>query len=876
MRNPAGAHLESTPDATAVMEELARLAASGCFRKAERCLRLLRYLTNLSLGGRTSELKEYSLGVSVFDRPESYDPRTDPVVRLEARRLRLKLAEYYQTEGLNDPVEIQLPKGAYVPEFRFRSPASNAVAPVAAQPPTPPRNNIGIWVIAAMLLLGGAMTWSRWRTPPPRFPVRTSIAVLGFQDLSARPESAWIAEVLSELLYRNLGSDQQLRILPLENVARMRSEMSLAPQSSYSVSLLQRIRGNLGSDYVVTGSYSKQANRIHWNLIVSDARSGQQTAAIVDESPEDQVQELAHRCAARVRAQLGVRLAPGGQPPFEAGAMEPYARGMEHLRRGDFLSARTYLEKAAEASESNPLIHSGLAATWSGLGLDARAEKEAKLALDDSGDLGRVEALEIQGRYYTTAHNWKGAIRVYQALFTLLPDDLEYGLQLASAQTRGGDAKEAFEAVKTLRSLPSPLGDDPRIDLAEAQAAGALSDFARTQRAAHIAADKANARGAKLLYARARLLESGAMETAGVAGFAALRNEARNLCARLGDRACVAAAYRIEANQKAASGDIAGARSLYQLALNIAEQSGNMNEELNALTGFAYAARLGGDLPAAESYLERALIVGSELGPSKLYPVCLDLSEVLADDGHLARAHQLIEEAGRVSRQIGEKEGIAMSRAALAHVNMLEGKSDDAAANYGEAVATLRTLDEPFELRQALLAMGDADLEHGDLASARKAFEEARAATRRISVPFDQSDVELAFARLDFAEAHFANAVSRSRTAVSGFTSQGREGDRLQAAAVLMRALLRQGSPDAAAAAMTQFASLNESKLPPRSVAEFGIARSFVLATAGKREEANRAIDDIMAMAKRTQIPQLAQHAEQARKELERPHIGNE
>jgi hypothetical protein len=80
---------------------------------------LLRYLTNLTLEGRSAELKEYTLGVTVLDRPEDYDPRIDPVVRLEARRLRLKLAEYYQQEGLDDPVIIDLPKGGYVPEFRW-------------------------------------------------------------------------------------------------------------------------------------------------------------------------------------------------------------------------------------------------------------------------------------------------------------------------------------------------------------------------------------------------------------------------------------------------------------------------------------------------------------------------------------------------------------------------------------------------------------------------------------------------------------------------------------------------------------------------------------------------------------------------------------
>src|SRR5580704_17569149 len=127
--NRTGESTEILPDAGAVSGEVEKIAASASFRKAERCLRLLRHLTSLALAGRSDELKEYSLGVTVFERPPSYDPGSDPVVRLEARRLRLKLAEYYQHEGLDDPVIIDVPKGAYVPDFRFRRAPGPEVAP---------------------------------------------------------------------------------------------------------------------------------------------------------------------------------------------------------------------------------------------------------------------------------------------------------------------------------------------------------------------------------------------------------------------------------------------------------------------------------------------------------------------------------------------------------------------------------------------------------------------------------------------------------------------------------------------------------------------------------------------------------------------------
>src|SRR5690242_13091816 len=82
--------------------------------------RFLRLAVERSLDGKSEELKEYLIGVEVFDRPDSYDPRVDPIVRVEARRLRAKLKNYYESDGRNDPVLIDFATGTYAPEIRFR------------------------------------------------------------------------------------------------------------------------------------------------------------------------------------------------------------------------------------------------------------------------------------------------------------------------------------------------------------------------------------------------------------------------------------------------------------------------------------------------------------------------------------------------------------------------------------------------------------------------------------------------------------------------------------------------------------------------------------------------------------------------------------
>jgi tetratricopeptide (TPR) repeat protein len=859
--------IEAAPDNASIASELERLAVSTSFRKAERCMRLLRYITTIALEGREAELKEYSLGVSGLGRPESFDPRTDPVVRLEARRLRLKLAEYYQHEGLDDPVVIELPKGAYIPRFRFRS--TTIQAPPPAPPTRPPRV---LWILAAIAVCGTIV--AAWYVPHRRSEapaVRESIAVLGFRDLSANPATSWINPAVSDVMNIELGAGQLVRTFPPENIARMRTELSLVPEPMYSSEVLRRIGINLGSDYAVAGAYSPTGNQVRLDVVLFDLRAGRQVAAISETADRSKLLNIAQESARRMRAQLGVRLSTGpgteASLPGAPAAMEAYSRGMDRLRQSDALGARPYLESAASLEPSNPLVHSGLAAMWSMLGMDGRAVEEAKRAFDSSASLGRVEQLEIEGRYCQTAHTWPRAIQVYQALFILLPDDLEYGLLLASAETRAGKAQDAAATVGALRRLPPPLRDDPRIDLAEAQSAGALSDFSHTRQAAHAAAEKALRRGARLQYAKARMLESGAMQNLSIAGFASVREEARGICAELGDRACVAAAYRIEANGLATTGAPRSARILYAKVLDLADQIGNQLEKLNALTGLGYTDNLMGDLKSAEADYRTALTVGTGLGTQKRYPVCLELARVLAAQGKIAEAKAFGEEALHASQAAEEQESIALSAAALADVSALEGRFPEAIAQYNESIAILRKVKEAVELATVLLALGNAQLEQGNPAEARKSYGEAQDLNRKYG-EFARAEIEVAFGRLALAAGQAEEAEGHARAAMDTFAAAGREGDRLTAAALLARALLSRGDIAQASAVLDQIPSLDEKPLPIDPVIRFGIARCLVTASLGHRTEAERALDTIAAKAAHLGLRPLARQAVLARSQL--------
>src|SRR4051794_8937154 len=105
------------PTPVEVRQHLDAILASQRFLNAARAQRFLVYVVEETLAGRTSGIKELVLGIQVFDRPPDFDPKADTIVRVEAGKLRKRLAEYYAGEGSTAALRIDIAKGAYVPRF---------------------------------------------------------------------------------------------------------------------------------------------------------------------------------------------------------------------------------------------------------------------------------------------------------------------------------------------------------------------------------------------------------------------------------------------------------------------------------------------------------------------------------------------------------------------------------------------------------------------------------------------------------------------------------------------------------------------------------------------------------------------------------------
>src|SRR5215813_14233418 len=115
-----------------VRTQLHRIVACQEFDASARNRRFLQYVVEESLEGRADRIKAYSIATSVFGRDAGFDPQTDPIIRIEASRLRRSLERYYLTAGRGDPIRIDIPKGSYIPTFGDRT--VDMPPPIAAAP----------------------------------------------------------------------------------------------------------------------------------------------------------------------------------------------------------------------------------------------------------------------------------------------------------------------------------------------------------------------------------------------------------------------------------------------------------------------------------------------------------------------------------------------------------------------------------------------------------------------------------------------------------------------------------------------------------------------------------------------------------------------
>lgn len=733
-----------------------------------------------------------------------------------------------------------------------------------------------LWLAAAavMVLLVGVSYWASVRrglrnaalhpASATGVKARRSVAVLGFKNLTGKPDLEWLSTALAEMLTTELASGEQLRAVPQENVASVKLQLSLPSADAYSQDILGRIRNALASEMVVVGSYmvvkGKQHDSMRLDLRVQDTATGETSSVLTESGNSEDLLEVIARAGARLREALGVaRMTPTEQLSVQASlpsspeAARLYAEGLAKLRVFDNVAAHDLLQRAVDAEPSNALAHSALAASWSALGYDSRGASEAKKAFELSANLSREDRSVVEARYREATHDWDHAIAIDKSLWALFPDNLEYGLHLAADQSNGHKDKDAMATVAALRAYPAPQKDDPRIDLAEATAAKGMADFPRALTAAEAASKKSQAQGTNLILARARETQGVILDRKGDAKSAlAALEDARALYEKAGDKKLEAQTLNDTAIVEWRLGNSAEALRRYQQSEVICESTGNVDGAATAQENIGIVQYDQGKLPEAKATYERALAGHRKAGEvGGVVQTLNSLANIYADQGNQAAAQKMYEESLSLSREIGNKidEAIALGNLGLLAAD--KGDLSTARQRLEEALVIKRQIGNRPSIAYTISSLGDVLLTQGDLAAARKSHEEALAIRTEIGQKGVAAEDQLALANVAFEEGNLAAALDSGHTVEQEFHSDGRADFEVSAHLLLARVLLAQQNPASAQSevlAAQQLSAKTDNKI---ARLELDITSARVQAALGKSAEALKNLDTVRQKAAR-------------------------
>lgn len=415
-----------------IRAELERVLASDIFRSAPQLTAFLTYVVEQAVAGRAGELKGYTIAVEAFGRSADFDPQSDPIVRVEAGRLRKALNLYFAAEGARDPVRITIPVGAYVPSFARRAaPEPDAAVaipgPAPAVPPASAPTRFRLYAAGTTALLAaliGIATWHFSRIEPE--PVATVSrgefaaqrpALPAVQDQTASVHAADPVAVPASLPVVAVVAAGDIVDPAIEDATRLFMRHLVDTMARFDDLLVVKtpgatLRPEEGADYVLTLTTARAGDKVEGFVRLSAAKdgrvvwttSGERSLAGLGNSAE--LREMAQRLAIRLAQPYGIlhgdfRLA--SLPPA-VGCIYQALNFRRHMKAEEQLAARNCLDAVLV---QNPEFHPA----WSHLALLTADEYAFGLNSRPGSPLDRALAAAI-----TALRLAPSSARAYQAM----------------------------------------------------------------------------------------------------------------------------------------------------------------------------------------------------------------------------------------------------------------------------------------------------------------------------------------------------------------------------------------------------------------------------------------------------------------------------
>jgi serine/threonine protein kinase len=711
---------------------------------------------------------------------------------------------------------------------------------------------------------------------------RTSVAILGFQNLSGQESANVLGEMLADSLWSQLDTDQ-IRFIQPSQVDEMRQSLGIRDISeSLNKEQVGKIAKYLGTDVLITGSYrvggTPGQSTVDWNIHLIRTADDESIGSVQRNGSESQLNNMAASAGKLIRAKLGVELSASEESRMDSAfstnsdALKYFSEAREKLRNFEVLAATKLLEKSISADPDFAQAHSLLAEAWSDLGYDSKAEEEAKRAFDLAGKMSTESRGIISGRYFEMSRDWNKATEQYSSLWTLFNDDPEYGLLLARAQIGAGKASAAMTTLSQLDSRTLPLGPEAQVDLLRAEAQQFLANYREQLSAANSAAEKAKSLGSNLLLARARVFECWAtMYLGSPADAKPLCEEASKLNIQSGDQLGIARARNQIANAYYSQGDLNEARPLYEQAATIAQTIGDKLDEAGALTNIANIKKYQGDRVGAKKAYEESIVVSRDRGDKSGQALAQqNLAALLYDLGDSRQGTALFQQAIKLANEIGDKRTEALALNNLCMASFQGGELERALKSCEGSLRMRSEMGDAGREARSRGNLGDVQVAQGNLSGAGQSYQEALKTQKSLGQKADAAYSQISLATLALEEKKPEDAKKLAQEAVTELADEKDVGGEAQGRGTLALAMLDLGDTAGAGTQIEQATNLAQQANDRNLKLITAIAKARIDGAFGKNEEALKGLASVEKEARAAGLVAIEFEARLALGEMER------
>jgi tetratricopeptide (TPR) repeat protein len=584
---------------------------------------------------------------------------------------------------------------------------------------------------------------------------RHALALLPLADDTGRPDLAWVATGMPEMLAAFLAESPELRVLDSRQVFHTLADLKL-PRGPLPEAEVRRVAGLLDADRLVGGRVHAAGGRlrIDLSLAATDA-AGQAPVALYAEAAEGEAFRLVEQLGGALRRQLAVRSAVAAEPVASRSpvALAANAQGIASLARGDTLAAVPFLERAVAADPRYTAAWVKLAQARAALGRQEPAKEAARRAVETLGpgeSRAAGEARAVEARLLGRPDR---AQEILSRLLARFPDDVEVRIELADAFGEQGNLERAIAtleaAVRTAPHHPRAWYLLGRYSIEAGKARRAVDEY--LVRALVVQNQLGSEQGrAEILnafgvayrelgelpravesYEQAAAIRKRLGEERGYA--TTLRNlatihtmrgeyglaqsqltEALALLRRLGDPSGLAEVYNDFGALAEQRGNYEETLERYRQALRARRDLGNDRDLAQSFGNVGFACYLLGRYDDALVYWRQGLELSKKIGdPSFVVLATQNLGQLELTRGDWDEAAKSFLDALRSSRELGMKEATAVSLGNLGRLAQYRGRPGAALASYGEALGVLRELGDQRGLAEFTLAMAETELELG-------------------------------------------------------------------------------------------------------------------------------------------------------------------